>query len=369
MSLAALGTGTLNYFDGTEWKSVGETVGGDLSAASVLEMCRNWPYTGHLEFPARGGTMTLNSVALGEYDWVYKQGNQTTGSQTEPWFTGTIDTHSAWVLVNGDLTIASDTLLRPPFRKLFTVIYVSGDLIVNGRISMTARGANHNGTLQSGGSVTSGAIRIATGTFSGVTDPEVPAAGGAGGAGGTNAAGSNGSAGSGGGTGGGGGGTGLGTSSRVGVGGDGSAGTSFCGGSGGGGAITTAAALVEAGDAESNGGKGGFGIGSGNGAYSEGGGNPPGDTQGTARAASYAVQEGNGGVCIIIVEGELSGAGVIDADGKLNGAPFRSGGATGGGSITIMYGTDTSTITPTASGGISAAGGNGGAGTARKLAL
>jgi hypothetical protein len=53
-----------------------------------------------------------------------------------------------------------------------------------------------------------------------------------------------------------------------------------------------------------------------------------------------------------------------------------NGGASGGGSITIMYGSDTSSITPSAAGGsgvtgsgANTVGANGGAGTARKLQL
>jgi hypothetical protein len=150
--------------------------------------------------------MTVDSQSLGSYDWAWKNGNQTI-SATQPfdWFTATQDTRSAWVIVDGDLTINAGMELRPTSRKLFTVVYVTGDLACNGSISMSQRGANHSGTGESGGATTAAAILIATGTFSTVVDPKVPAAGGAGGAAvSTSAAGNVGAAGTGGGTGGGG---------------------------------------------------------------------------------------------------------------------------------------------------------------------
>jgi hypothetical protein len=369
MSVTVVGDGDLYYFKEGEWRSLVESppIGEDVSGASVLDVCRNWPLETDMQYPNYGGTATVNSVNVGLFDYVYKTGNQTPTSDMSEWFTGSNDARSAWVLVDGDLTVNSGVMFRPPTRKLFTVVYVTGDLVMNGTMTMTSRGANHNGTGESGGAVTAADLRIATGTFSAVVDPQVPAAGGAGGAGGSNAAGSNGSAGSAGGTGGGGGGTGAAGSGRIGIGGDGSAGTSFSGGSGGGGAITTSAALVEAGDAEPNGGEGGFGIGSGNTAYSEGCGNPVGALVGAAGPSN--AQGGTGGTLVVICEGTFAGSGVVNSNGSNNGAPFRGGGSTGGGSITIFYGSDTSTITPVASGGISATGGNGGAGTARKLAL
>jgi hypothetical protein len=371
MSVSVVGDGDLYYFKEGEWRSLVESppIGENVSGASVLDVCRNWTLETDMQYPNYGGTATVNSVNVGLFDYVYKTGNQTPTSDMSEWFTGANDARSAWVLVDGDLTVNSGVMFRPPTRKLFTVVYVTGDLAVNGTMTMTTRGANHNGTGESGGAVTAADLRIATGTFSAVVDPQVPAAGGAGGAGGSNAAGSNGSAGSAGGTGGGGGGTGLGSSPRVGVGGDGSSGTSFSGGSGGGGAITTSADLVEAGDAEPNGGQGGFGIASGNTARTQGCGNPFGTLTGGAPPLDYIVQEGTGGTLIIICEGALSGSGVVNSNGANNGGAARAGGSTGGGSITILYGSDTSTITPAASGGVSATGGNGGAGTARKLAL
>jgi hypothetical protein len=73
----------------------------------------------------------------------------------------------------------------------------------------------------------------------------------------------------------------------------------------------------------------------------------------------------------VIVGGTLSGTGTIVANGVDGVRPSGSiaGGASGGGSVTVLYGTDSSSITPTATGGAGQFSGNGGNGTARKLAI
>ena len=380
MTVSVVGDGDLYYFKGGEWRSLVESppIGENVSGASILDVCRNWTLETDMSYPNYGGTATVNSVNVGLFDYVYKTGNQTPTSDMSEWFTGSNDARSAWVLVDGDLTIGSEVMFRPPARKLFTVVYVTGDLAVNGELTMTSRGANHSGTGESGGATTAADIRIATGTFSGVVDPQVPAAGGGGAAGvlaGSNANvnGTNGSAGSAGGTGGGGSGGAFGTNSTSGA---GAGGTSFCGGAGGGGIVVTTGATNTAEPGGADGGKGGDPVRIGNNAAGAGGGNPGGVNTTTGLRGV----DGIGGVLVVIVEGELSGSGTISANSLPNlNAAFRTGGGMGGGSVTVLYGTDTSSITPSASGSLqllfaqlstgSAYGGGGGAGTARKLAL
>ncbi len=364
-------------WDGSAWvASVGSlpSDGDNVSGVDVLAICRAWTQQSPSELPWEGGTTTVDSQALGSYDWTWKNGNQTI-STTQPfdWFTATQDTRSAWVIVDGDLTINAGMELRPTSRKLFTVVYVTGDLTCNGTISMTGRGANHSGTGVSGGATTAAAILIATGTFSTVVDPKVPAVGGAGGAAvSTSAAGNVGAAGTGGGTGGGGSG-GHAVTAGTSTSGAGAAGTSFTGGSGGGGAVSTQAGTIAGGTGGANGGAGGDSAHNGNTIANGGAGNPGGKY--TSSLAYANSPDGTGGVLIVIVEGALSGSGKIEANGVAAAQGVaRAGGGSGGGSVTIMYGTDTSSITPTASSIGSAAtasqpGGNGGAGTARKLAL
>lgn len=301
--------------------------------------------------PAAGGTLTINGEAVGSYDYVIKDGNETISAfSAGDWFTATEDSRWAVVVVKGDLTINSGQTLIPAVRKLGLLVYVTGTLTVAGAISMTARGANHSAT---GSNIAAAAIRIIDGTHSGVENPQVPATGGGGGGGGdyhTHAVpGSNGTAG---GTGGGGGGVRI-SSTPGGV---GAAGTSFTGGSAGGPYGGTAGAA--------DGGPGGSSLQN----YTSGSAGNPGGTGSHGTGLS-----GTGGVLVCIC-GTLAGAGAITAAGANGGGGVGGnygGSGSGGGSITVLYEIDTSSITPMATGGAggasAVAGANGGAGTARKL--
>jgi len=315
-----------------------------------------------------GGTLTINGQSLGSYDYTIKQGDQTISSfSAGDWFTTTEDTRSAIITVNGNLTINSGQTLTPSVRKLFTCIYVQGNLTVNGAISMSSRGANHNGTGNSGGAVTAAAIKlINNGTYGGVTNPEIPAAGASGGS-----SENNGGGGTNGGTGGGGGGSSP--QNRAGA---GAAGTSFTGGSAGG---SSWAADGQAGTAR--GGAGGNSACGGSGSNGGGAGNPGGSGCGGSGQAGRTGQAGTGGVLIIYVTGTYSGSGSISASGATGGACdttdcANAGSGSGGGSVTI-FATSGTTPTPSASGGGSGStsgccgdrrgGRSGGAGTARVL--
>jgi hypothetical protein len=317
--------------------------------------------------PTSGGTLTLNSVSLGSYDYTVKSGAQTVSSFTaSDWFTSTEDTRSALIAVNGNLTINSGQTFIPSVRKLFTCIYVKGNLTLNGSISMSARGSNHSGSGNSGGATTKGAIRLANGTYSAVSNPQVPSDGAA--------ASSNGTDGQ---TGGGGtGGQNEGTPA---------AGTSFSGGPG---------STADNSAATANGGRGANAIENFPATISNiggGAGNPGGsEYHGPGGPGSTDGSNGTGGVLIIYCTGTLSGTGSIVANGAAGGTGYTTdyrfkpygGGGSGGGSITIFYGTDTSSITPAATGGAGGTaintseidnttypGNAGGNGTARKLAL
>ena len=334
------------------------------SSADILSYARalSTTYATTAVAPTAGTSLTLNSQSVGTFDYTVFNGNTTVSSFSESgWFTSTKDTASAWVVVNGNLTINVGQTIQPAQRKLFTVLYVTGNLVCNGSISMTARGANHSGTGDSGGATTAVDIRIGTGTFGAVTDPQIPATGGAG-ATGTNVDNQvvNGTAGSAGGTGGGGAG---GKFSGTGRSGGGAAGTCFSGGGGGGGMLGSAS---NAGTADANGGKGGNALGS----VSAGGSGNPGGT-GTGGANGPDGNAGTGGTLIVIVGGTLSGSGTIAANGVAGNRASGQvgGGGSGGGSVTVLYGTDSSSITPTTTGGAGSACGSGGAGTARKLAI
>ena len=358
--------GTLWYgFDGSlaqgvvPWAPDAFTfTGGNVSSTQIAAVGKSMANASAASTPTAGGTLTIDSQALGSYDYVIKSGDQTVSSFTNSdWFTTTADTRSAFVVVQGNLTINSGQTFIPSNRKLFTCIYVTGNLTLNGTISMSGRGANHSAT-------TAAAIRIANGTYSSITNPSVPAAGGA--AVGTS---TNGNAGTNGGTGSGGGGQ-----NDVAVAAPhGTAGTSFSGGTGGGGGRNHSGLSLSGTAGTANGGAGGNAIAAG-GPYptanpsSGGSGNPAGS------GGENPGGTGTGGILFIIVEGTISGSGTITVNGVNPGsASERPGGGSGGGSCTVLYMTDTSTITPTATGGIGngiyGATTNGGTGTARKLAI
>jgi hypothetical protein len=377
--------------------------------------------------PTAGGNLTLNGQNVGPYDYVLKRSDQTLTSTptSSDWFTSTKDTRSSIIGVAGDLTINSGAFLRPPDRKLFMAIYVQGNLTVNGNISMTARGANHSGSGTSGGSTTAREIRLATGTFGGISNPVVPAAGSAGSSGrvGTGSASANpaqAASATGGGTGGGGGGgggiiAGSGTATL----GSGADGTCFSSGGGGGGMYNNSQGTRTSGSAGANGGAGGNAWNNASGHSGAGAGNPaglytsaaPGNSAGnhpyTSNGWAYyrnnginavapwlmvheipswsnpstsklpgqeipfeGYDNGTAGTLVIYVSGTLSGSGNIDSSGFKGGTD--GGGGSGGGSITIFYNTDSSSITPRAPGQKGSAwnstnGGLGGTGTARKL--
>jgi hypothetical protein len=316
--------------------------------------------------PTSGGALVINSQAVGNFDYAVAGTTTVSSFNNTDWFTLTEDSASAWIVINGNLTINSGQTFIPTKRKLFTVVYVTGNLVCNGTISMTGRGANHSGTGNSGGYTAPVDILIGSGTFGAVTNPQIPASGGAGAAGFTTSSGvsqgyNNGTAGSSGGTGGGGSGVSYSPTHYPTTSGAGTAGTCFSGGSGGG----AASDLLNGFDATPNGGKGGdpgnyF-------AYLGGTGNPGGFGGGQFQGNS-----GTGGSLIVICEGALSGTGSIQASGVIALRPnsgYLAGGGSGGGSVTVLYKTDSSSITPVAAAGAGQASGSGGAGSARKLAI
>lgn len=342
-----------------------ETAGSILEAAELL--------LGTAPTTARAVPgLTINGLNVGPYHYTRRGSTVIDPFDSAAWFHPDNDL-SAWIAIKGNLTIPVGVTVQPDPRKLFTVVVVSGDLTNNGALSVSQRGANHSA---SGSNIAAGNLRIATGTFSSVSNPQVPSTGGGGassrcfsGSGNQSGNGFSGGNGSNGGTGGGGSGASRKTTSVATTvcSGAGAAGRSFGGGAAGGGISQGATQTGE--PAEANGGKGGEGNSD---ATGGGAGNPGG-------AAGHHSTEpggnGTGGVLIVVCFGVISGSGSVVA----NGAPGGHGGAgaggagAGAGSITILYGTDSSSWTLQAAGGSGGggdrSGGSGGSGTARKLAL
>ena len=286
-----------------------------------------------------GGTLTINCQALGSYDYTYYNGPKTVSSFSRPaWFTSTEDSRSALIYVNGNLTINACQVFKPDHRKLFTAIYVKGNLAVNGTISMgydnggsIGKGANQS---PSGSPRTALAIKLITpGTYSCVPDPEVTAAGGAGGAGAivsptattppnrsTSNVGANGASG---GTGGGASGNFFvlcgNTAAPINPSGAGSAGTAFTGGTGGGGVDKRGDGNEQNATAgTANGGAGGNAGGTGNGNSSGGNGNPGGTYNQDCASSSSGCNgtPGTAGTVVIYVSGTISGCGAVTANGQ-----------------------------------------------------
>jgi len=306
--------------------------------------------------PTAGGTMTINGNVIGAgYDYTVLTGNQTVSSfSSGTYYTGTADTRPALIYVEGNFTINSGQTFIPSARKAGTYIYVGGDMALNGTISMYQRGANHNGTGTSNGSVTARDIRLINGTYGGYSNPTIPATGGSGGARGQSPSGGN---------------RNYSTSMSTTIaafstqggqhgiafseytwaqGGKGGDGTCFSGGAGGGcarGAGNNGVNLSGATNADENGGKGGnsthtlYGCAGANG-------NPGGSGSGSGGSGDL----GTGGVVVIYVEGTFSGSGTINVRGTTNNSngsgPGRGPGqGSGAGMIAVFCGSDTSSVT------------------------
>ena len=283
-------------------------------------------------------TSNINNLSINgeiQYNFEYSKhiGSTTYNNIAQQFFTTTPDTRSAWVVIDGNFTVNSGQTFIPPVRKLFTVLYVKGNLINNGTISMTARGANHT-NLEPHDIYIGNSNRIGA-----LSNIYIPAIGANGGAGFTGPVGffllaRNGSNGIDGGTGGG-------STGRVVnpnfnfIMGSGAAGTSYSGGAASGGIFNIVNTMISTQPASSNGGAGSAGarIGTAPGTAAGGGaGNPSG-----SNTNGLILPSGTGGTLIIIVEGQISGNGEFTSQGSTAGSWYANGGASGGGSITVLY--------------------------------
>lgn len=334
-------------------------------------------YGGYTQSPILTSSLSIGALTLTNYEYCVKSTTTITSFTNSDWFTTEQDTTASFCVINGDLTIDSGVTFTPTNRKLFTTLFVTGNLTLNGQISMTGKGAK---------ATPNASVVIATGTYSGVPSPMVPLMGGNGGVGVNDPTGrTNGTAGMNGfmgGTGGGGsGGPDFPTNPPyLGyLGGNGSSGTCFSGGSGGGGGGWNGVIGSAGSSATANGGQGGnsspFNTSSAGGAGNPGGTNP-------SNVTNMTGSTGIGGVLFVFCLGSVSGSGSITADGVQNTTPITPnipGGSSGGGHISLFYSTTNSITTLTANGGSSQVGnfyngtvrtgGAGGNGTARALQI
>jgi hypothetical protein len=140
-------------------------------AVSMYEFCRgimyNWFPSNNFTRSPVAGSLTINGNSVGNTEFIVVPGQSVTAANVNNWFTMTKDTASSMVFVKGNLSIDNDVVMTPPVRKLFTVVYVSGDLTfgnASSAISMSQRGANHSGTGDSGGQTTEVSIAVGPST-------------------------------------------------------------------------------------------------------------------------------------------------------------------------------------------------------------
>lgn len=141
-------------------------------AASIYEFCRgimyNWfPQSNFTTTPV-AGSLNINGSSVGNTEFIVVSGQTATAGNLSSWFTTTKDTASSFVFVKGNLSIASGLTFTPPARKLFTVVYVSGNLTFgdsSSSISMSQRGANHSGTGDSGGATAEVDVQVGPSTI------------------------------------------------------------------------------------------------------------------------------------------------------------------------------------------------------------
>ena len=264
------------------------------------------------------------------------------------------------------LFISRSVVISPTNRCKGMLIFVDGDAIISGSISMTARGAKFTGSDASFSVLNPPYLGDywSTQLFPSASYLSRVFAVGASGGIGVYGAGVTGFTGTLGRSGGGGSGAGI-TGPNQRLGGNGGTSTSFSGGSGGGGSF-------EAGDV---GGVGrNFGGAGGAAGYNYGGGGA-GNPGGGPSSAGTVGQDGTGGLLILIVRGNLkigpNGSIVTNGSNGGTGGGYAAGGGSGGGVLYIYYGgtlTNNGTITSNGgSGGTSSPsnlnGGAGGAGT------
>lgn len=338
---------------------------------------------GAAPFPLRVGALTVPA-----WDYALLSGPVTLSTQAaaDALFTTTQDVAPAWVFVNGDLMINSGVTLQPSVRKLFTVLYVNGNLTHNGTISMSQRGANHSGTGGSAGYVTPVDLPVAVSGGCNIIIPATDAPATQDGAGGTTAVGVTGASATSGGTGAGGAGAhgGVNSGTRL----TGAGGTCFSGGAGIGGLFQpTGSVTAYSYVAGSNGGAGapGYNLGGTATSYIGGGAGNPG---GAAVLNGSAGGNGTGGTVIVICTGRVTGSGTVTAAGAAGGSSTATntttynlgGGGSGGGSVLLMYGANSNNnLALSAAGGAGGtasgstvanrAGGAGGAGSTRMLQM
>lgn len=395
--------GQIDPFDSPLYICIPPTLfeGGNAGAATLLDFARTiatcgvfsrvqQPGLNYRGYQIGGGSLTLNGNPCGNYEFNLLEGGTTLNQASVATLFSSNNDLSSWIVCKGDLTIGSSTTLIPTVnpsyvrpskgffsyppdpdakRRLFMVVYATGNLTFTDStsyISMAACGAN---TSSTGANIASFNVPIASNIYyfsSGGINPTIQSTGATGAAGVSNSSG-----GSGGNaaisangsqlqTGGGGSGSQTGGGANSGAGGNGSP---FSGGTGGGSSGTRSGATA----GSSLGGAGGDGASTG-GSFPGGTGNPGG-------SGGVSGNAGTGGVVIIICEGAITigsgGGGWIDTSGVSPASDSgSSGGGSGGGILTVIQSSSTANIPNIINnGGQGGSGGQGGTGSIYKYGI
>ena len=342
--------------------------GGDVGYATLKSAMEDLVTYDITSAPQEGGTLKLETddieKTIGPYDYHIVNGGTVSSFTNADWFRA-VDDRISLIAVKGNLTINSGVVFRPTNRRLFLAIYVTGNVVLNGVLSMAQRGGKTTSSQPSRVELVNRWYSMKAGDSATVYTTNEPltavylTSGGAGGASRTVASGA-----TGGGTGfagtaatlpnffdpipspgydpqveiqtGGGGSGGIWAQSAAPsayTSGAGAAGSPFGGGSGGGAAEIVGGVWQGGENATANGGAGG--------AYS-GAGNPSG---------SGNTFNGIGGVVILMATGTITGSGAIEATGCPSIDPYStSGGGSGGGAV-VLFSDGHSAVSASANGG------------------
>jgi hypothetical protein len=147
------------------------TSGVEYSADSLMDFGRkvttDWFPPNNFTSTDISGNFKVNGVSVGNIEFKVLSNLVVNGENINNIYTTTSDTAAAGLFIKGDLLVTGGLNLRPPTRKLFNIIYVTGDLTLNSlaTISMTQRGANHSGEGTSGGLTPEVQIKVGPNTF------------------------------------------------------------------------------------------------------------------------------------------------------------------------------------------------------------
>ncbi len=114
--------------------------GGDLSVASALDAAIILAQSLPNATPTVGAKLKTNNSHVGNYDWKVIDGDHTVSSFVSTNYFTTRHNRWAFVVVKGNLTIPNGVTFKPIPKKAAVVIYATGNIVIDGEISMSEKG-------------------------------------------------------------------------------------------------------------------------------------------------------------------------------------------------------------------------------------